>query len=92
MPCKLSNENAPEAVLADENDQKDGSDTRPGFWQVVLSILAAAIGVNSRRNQERDFQSSTPLPFIVGGVLFGVIFVLAIAFVVMLVLENAGAS
>ena len=71
------------------DDQKQ---TKPGFWQVVLSVLAAALGVNSRRNQERDFESSTPLPFIVGGVIFGVIFVVTIALIVMLVLENTGAG
>lgn len=71
------------------SDQKQ---TKPGFWQVVRSVLAAALGVNSRRNQERDFQSSTPLPFIVGGVIFGVIFVVTIAFIVMLVLESTGAG
>lgn len=70
----------------------DNSERKPGFWQVVLSVLAAALGVNSRRNQERDFQSSTPMPFIVGGIIFGVIFVLSIALVVMVVLEYAGAS
>lgn len=68
------------------------SDSRPGFWQVVLSVLAAALGVNSRRNQERDFESSTPVPFIVGGIIFGVIFVVSIALIVMVVLENTGAG
>lgn len=65
-------------------------ESRPGFWQVVVSVLAAAFGVNSRRNQERDFESSTPLPFIIGGVIFGVIFVVGIALIVTLVLETAG--
>jgi len=75
-----------EAVLSEQKQSK------PGFWQIVLSVLAAALGVNSRRNQERDFQSSTPMPFIVGGVIFGVIFVVTIVLIVMLVLESTGAG
>ncbi len=63
---------------------------KPSFWQVVISVLAAALGVNSRKNQERDFQSSSPLPFIVGGLIFGVIFIVAVALVVAIVLNQAG--
>ncbi len=63
---------------------------KPTFWQVVISVLAAALGVNSRKNQERDFQSSSPLPFIVGGLIFGLIFIIAVALVVAIVLEQAG--
>lgn len=71
------------------------SDTKPkktGFWQVILSILAAAMGVNSENNRQRDFGASSPWPFIIGGVIFGVLFVGGIALIVTLVLESTGAS
>lgn len=71
----------------DDTDEK-----KPGFWQVVFSVLAAALGVNSERNRERDFNASSPWPFIVGGIIFGVAFVAGVALVVMLVLESAGAA
>lgn len=74
------------------SEENRNPDYKPGFWQVVVSVLAAALGVNSRRNQERDFQSSTPLPFIVGGIIFGVIFVVSIALIVIAVLESTGAG
>lgn len=68
----------------------DTEPKKPGFWQVVFSILAAALGVNSQRNRERDFSASSPWPFIIGGVIFGVLFVVGIALIVMVVLESTG--
>lgn len=65
---------------------------KPGFWQIVLSILAAALGVNSERNRERDFSASSPWPFITGGIIFGVLFVAGIALIVKVVLASTGAS
>ena len=70
----------------------DTEQNKPSFWQVVVSILAAALGVNSEKNRERDFSASSPWPFIVGGVIFGVIFVVGIALIVKLVLESTGAA
>ncbi|MEQ6884968.1 DUF2970 domain-containing protein [Salicola sp. Rm-C-2C1-2] len=70
----------------------DTQRNKPSFWQVVVSILAAALGVNSESNRERDFSASSPWPFIVGGVIFGVMFVVGIALIVKLVLESTGAA
>ena len=70
----------------------DTNPKKPGLWQVVFSILAAAMGVNSQRNRERDFNVSSPWPFIIGGVIFGVLFVAGIALIVKMVLESTGAS
>lgn len=70
----------------------DTEQNKPSFWQVVFSILAAALGVNSESNRERDFSASSPWPFIVGGVIFGVMFVVGIALIVKLVLESTGAA
>ena len=61
------------------------------FWQVVGSTLAAAIGVQKKSNKERDFKHGKPLPFIIAGLVFTVIFVLAVVAVVQLVLSRAGA-
>lgn len=40
------------------------------FWTVVKSTMAAAIGVQSRKNRERDFQHGTPGAFITAGLIF----------------------
>jgi hypothetical protein len=52
----------------------------------MMSVFAAALGVQKNENYERDFTTGSPLPFIVGGILFTVLFVLTIIGVVFLVL------
>jgi len=70
---------------SNEPDQPS-TDNKPSFLQVMMSVLAAAIGVQSAKNRERDFSQSSPMPYIVGGLIFTVLFVLSIIGVVMLVL------
>lgn len=53
-------------------------DNRPGFWQVLKSVMAGAVGVQSEQNRERDFQSPTIWPFVVGGIVFTVFFVVVL--------------
>ena len=50
--------------------------------RVVQSTLAAAIGVQSKENRERDFEEGNAGTFIVAGVLFTVLFGAAIVVVV----------
>lgn len=57
------------------------------FWQVLGSVLAAAFGVQSRRNRERDFRSGKASHFIILGVLFTAVFVLVLVLIVNLVLS-----
>ncbi len=59
------------------------------FWQIAGSAAAAAFGVQSRANRERDFARGKPLHFIIAGIVFTAVFVLVVAFVVHLVLRNA---
>ena len=59
---------------------------KPEFLQVVLSVLAAAIGVQNSRNRKRDFTYGNPLVFILAGLIFTVLFVMAIVGIVHLVL------
>ena len=60
------------------------------FTSIVGSVLAAAFGVQSRRNRERDFAKGNIYAFIVAGVLFTGLFVGAIIVAVKLVLAHAG--
>jgi uncharacterized membrane protein YidH (DUF202 family) len=80
--------------MKDPADQKDATPedapSEVGFWTIVASTLAAAIGVQSRANRERDFRHGRAAPFIVAGLLFTVAFVLVLVFVVRLVLAGAG--
>lgn len=58
------------------------------LWQIVTSTLAAAFGVQSSRNRERDFSRGRAMPFIIAGVIFTVLFVLAVMLVVNMVLSG----
>ncbi len=58
----------------------------PGFWEVTVSVLAAALGVQTSKNRERDFTRGNPLVFIAAGLIFTVVFVLTLVGVVYLVL------
>ena len=56
--------------------------------QVVGSVLAAAFGVQSSRNRERDFTQGSFGPFIAAGIVFTVLFVGALYLVVSTVLSG----
>ncbi len=73
--------------MADEKDnQDDKTPGKPGFLSIVRSTLAAAIGVQSSKNRERDFTQGSPLAFIAAGIIFTVLFILTVVTVVHLVL------
>ncbi|MGV8842532.1 MAG: DUF2970 domain-containing protein [Pseudomonas sp.] len=62
----------------------------PSLWQMLHSVLAAALGVQSNKNRERDFSHGKPLHFIMLGLLVTGVFVLVIFAVVRLALYLAG--
>jgi hypothetical protein len=56
------------------------------FWRVVLSVIQASFGVQSRENRERDFKQGSWMPFVIAALLFTAAFVLILLFVVQTVL------
>lgn len=68
----------------------DPQDKAPNLGQMASSVLAAAFGVQSQKNRDRDFRHGRALHFIIAGMVFTVLFVLAIIVVVKLVLRQAG--
>ena len=58
------------------------------FWQLVSSTLYAAIGIQKSENRERDFARGKPSHFIIAGIIFTVLFVLAVTLVVNTVLSS----
>ncbi len=71
-----------------EQEQRDKKKDTPGFGQVVLSVLAAAVGVQSNKNRQRDFEQKNSIyVYIVAGIVFTALFVAAVAMVVKLVLS-----
>lgn len=68
---------------------EDEDDNPPTRWQVIRSVMAAAIGVQNRKNRERDFKHGDPLTFIIAGLIFTVLFVLTLVGIVYLVLQSS---
>jgi hypothetical protein len=60
--------------------------TKQSLLDVIKSVAASAIGVQSNANRERDFAQNSIIPYVVVGVVFVAIFVLTLALVVSLVL------
>jgi Protein of unknown function (DUF2970) len=74
----------PKAPPAGEAEQAKPS--RLGAVSLVGSIAAAAFGVQSSRSRERDFTQGNYRHFIIGGIVFTIVFVLTIVAVVRFVL------
>lgn len=66
---------------------KREDDKRPTRWQVIRSVIAAAFGVQSRKNRERDFSHGDPVTFIIAGLVITALFVLILVGIVYLVLQ-----
>ncbi len=54
---------------------------------IVKSVFAAAFGVQSQRNRERDFGQGSYRHFVIAGIVFTVLFVLTLVTVVRIVLS-----
>jgi hypothetical protein len=65
-------------------------DERMGFWQVMGSVLAALLGVQSEKNRQRDFTHGSPFAFIAVGAVATVAIIGAIWLGVQLLLAQAG--
>jgi len=50
-----------------------------GFFNVLKSAIAAAFGVQSSKNRERDFKHGKPIHFIVAGIVVTMTFLLLIS-------------
>lgn len=66
-------------------------DVRPGtsFWRIAQSVGAGLIGVQSRKNRERDFTEGKPIHFLVGGVIGTFLFLLAVWLLVQYLLATS---
>jgi len=58
----------------------------PSILKVVFSVIAAAFGVQSSKNSERDFTTGNLLVFLAVALIFTILFVMTIIGVVNLVL------
>lgn len=76
----------------EQQDEKKQEESAGGmtFGQTFMSVLMAALGVQSSKARERDFSKGKPSHFILLGIGFTLAFVLIIVGVVNLVLYLAG--
>ena len=63
---------------------------KPTLGQVIASVLASLLGVQSNKNRERDFVHGSPGQYITVGLIAVLLFVLIIFGVVKTVLYFAG--
>ena len=72
----------------------DPDATNPGGrlnpLQVIASVFAAGLGIQSSKNRKRDFKQGKAGVFIIAGLCFTVLFVAVVYGVVRLVLSSAG--
>jgi hypothetical protein len=52
--------------------------SKPSLFDIVKSVAAAAFGVQSSKNRERDFHQRSIVPYVVVGVIFVALFVIGL--------------
>ena len=73
--------------MNDDTGKKKGGISPLSF---MGSLLAGWFGVQSEANRERDFEHGKFSHFIIGGIVFAVLFVLVVVMIVQIVLKTAG--
>jgi Ca2+/Na+ antiporter len=56
--------------------------SRPTITQVIRSVLAAVVGIQSDANRQRDLKEGYLSVYLIGGVIFTVLFVIGLIFLV----------
>ena len=59
-------------------------------FQVISSVFAAGLGVQSSKNRERDFKQGRLGVFIAAGIIFTLLFIGTVVSVVQMVLRSSG--
>lgn len=70
--------------------EPDKPNQKPNFFQIMLSVIAAAFGVQSSKNRERDFKGGNIYVYIAAGLIFTAVFVVVVILIVRLVLAKSG--
>lgn len=71
-------------------DNDNNPKEKISFLNVLQSTVAAAFGVQSEKNRQRDFTHGKASAFIIAGIIFVTVFVAAVYSVVQIVLSTAG--
>ncbi|ABI70242.1 DUF2970 domain-containing protein [Shewanella frigidimarina] len=57
------------------------------IWRVFSSTVAAFFGVQTEQNRQKDFQTQSPLPFIIMGIILAIALVISLMLIVNQVLS-----
>jgi hypothetical protein len=74
----------------EQTDEKADKEDKPNLLQVIGSVLMAGLGVQSKKNKERDFKHGSFKAFIIVGLIVTILFVVTVVSVVSTVLDSAG--
>ncbi|UYM15835.1 DUF2970 domain-containing protein [Endozoicomonas euniceicola] len=61
-----------------------------GIRAILQSAFASAFGVQSRKNQDRDFQKGRPADFVIAGIIGTLLFIAVLVVIVKIVLSESG--
>ncbi len=76
--------------MSEEQEQQEQERGSLNPFQVIASVLAAGLGVQSSKNRERDFKQGRAGVFIAAGLIFTLLFIATVFTVVQLVLKSSG--
>ena len=76
----------PDTAPTEEKETKE----KLNLLQVIGSVFAAGLGVQSSKNRQRDFKQGKLGVFIAAGLIFTLLFVGVVVTVVQLVLKGSG--
>ena len=68
---------------------KKGNKKKVSFLSTMSSVVAASFGVQTKKNRERDFEQGKFHHFVIGGIVFAVLFILLIIGIVKIVMHFA---
>ena len=71
-----------------EPPEEESGTKKPNIFQVIFSVLAAAFGVQSSKNRERDFKHGNYKVFAIAGILFTLLFLVTVVSIVQWVLAG----
>ena len=69
-----------------DEDRGEGHSLNP--LQVISSVFAAGLGVQSSKNRERDFKTGSFKVFLISGIIFTLLFIGTVYTVVQIVLSG----
>lgn len=67
-----------------------GHEDKQGIFSTFKSVVAAFLGVQSRRQHEEDFAKGSASTYIIVALIFVVLFIAAVMTIVNLVMSSAG--